>query len=559
VPFHGRSVRGWVLGPADEVPERILPVTRSVSAVRVFDRELLSVARWVSERYVAPLAAVLGRLAPPRVAGEESETQAPDRGPVRGFATRAGILESYRRGAELLEALGEDHASRPSAFVLRPAPEHEQHVAVEAVAACLRSGRRALVLVPEADPVPATALAIADAVGSACGLFLGGSKRDRYRAWLQIRAGAFDVVVATRPGVFAPLKHLGLIYVSRESHPAHREDRSPYYHVRDVALARARAVGAVCVQAALCPSSEAAGSGGVDVRPDGRWWPPVEVVRPGPEGRAPGLVRALKLARKAFVLSPLRGAGVAAMCRTCGSPAACGVCGGLLRLEEGVVRCTVCEAPGRCAVCSGTTFGVRRGGAERVEAWASPIAGVPVRRVRRGETPRLPADGEVLVGGPEDVHDLGPGGCDLVAVLDADLAGRRPGLSALERSLSTWFEAVAWARPDGRAIIQATKPGDVPVQALVRGNPDRFHRFERERRAAAGFPVGAAVFRVAGSDALEPPLAAFEPITLLVTAAGSGTVCLLALEPGRVPAFGRRVRELAAEGIVTRVEAEPHL
>jgi primosomal protein N' (replication factor Y) len=313
------------------------------------------------------------------------------------------------------------------------------------------------------------------------------------------------------------------------------------------------------VLSALCPSSEAVASGAVEVRPDGRLWPPVQVVRPGPEGRAPGLVRALKTATKAFVLSPLPGAGVAAVCRTCGSPAACGVCGGLLRLSEGLVRCTVCEAPGRCAVCSGTSFGVRRGGAERVEAWASRVAGVPVRRLRHGEAPRLPGDGEVLVGGPEDVHDLGAGDCDLVAVLDADLAGRRPGLSALERSLATWFEAVAWARPDGRAIVQATKPGDAAVQALVRGNPDRFHRQERDRRAAAGFPVGAAVFRVAGSQTLEAQLAALEPITILVTGAGSGTVCLLALEPGRVPAFGRRVRELAAEGIVTRVEAEPHL
>jgi primosomal protein N' (replication factor Y) (superfamily II helicase) len=560
VPFHGRSVRGWILGPADEVPDRILPVTRVVSAVRMFDPELLSVARWVSERYVAPLAAVLGRLTPPRVAGEEDGAHAPDRRPVQGPATHAaGILETYRGGGDLLEALRGARGSQPPAFVLRPAPEHEQRVAVEAVVACLGAGRRALVLVPEADPVPATAVAIAEAVGSTCVLFLGGSKRDRYRTWLRIRDGAHDVVVATRPGVFAPLVGLGLIYVSRESHPAHREDRSPYYHVRDVALARARVTGAVCVQAALCPSSEAAASDAMQVRPDGRWWPPVEVVRPGPEGRAPGLIRALKTTRKAFVLSPLPGAGVAAVCRSCGSPAACGVCGGLLRLEEGIVRCAVCEAPGRCAVCSGTTFGVRRGGAERVEAWASRVAAVPVRRLRRGDTARLPDDGEVLVGGPEDVHDLGTGGCDLVAVLDADLAARRPGLSALERSVSTWFEAVAWARPEGRAIVQATRPGDAPVQALVRGNPDRFHRQERDRRAAAGFPVGAAVFRVAGSGDLEPQLAALEPITLLVTGSGSATVCLLALEPGRVPAFGRRVRELAAEGIVTRVEAEPHL
>jgi hypothetical protein len=89
--------------------------------------------------------------------------------------------------------------------------------------------------------------------------------------------------------------------------------------------------------------------------------------------------------------------------------------------------------------------------------------------------------------------------------------------------------------------------------------PDRFWIRERERRAAAGFPVGACVFRVIGAPALEDALAAHEPITALVTTLGDRAVCLLALEPGRVPAFGRAMRDLAARGVVERVEAEPHL
>ncbi len=71
VPFHGRSVRGWVLEATRDVPARMLDVTKAVSPVRFFDADLLGLARWVSERYVAPLATVLGRMAPPRVASEE--------------------------------------------------------------------------------------------------------------------------------------------------------------------------------------------------------------------------------------------------------------------------------------------------------------------------------------------------------------------------------------------------------------------------------------------------------------------------------------------------------
>jgi primosomal protein N' (replication factor Y) (superfamily II helicase) len=555
VPFHGRAVRGWVLGPTDDLPPRMLAVKKVVSPERVFDGELLGLARWVSERYVAPLAAVLARLAPPRVAGEEGrQREVPDA--VQGPPPTPAVLASYRGGPELIAGAG---SGRFVAAVLRPAPEDEVDGTIELVGGALAAGRRAIVVVPEAAPVPATAAALVETFGDRAALYLGGSKRARYRMWLDIAAGRYDVVVGTRPAVFAPIPGLGAIVVSRESHPAHREDRAPYYHVRDVALARGRLAGLTVALSAICPSSEAAALGMPEVTPTGRRWVPVEVVKPGPEGRAPRLVQGLRTARRAFIYSPLPGYGIAAVCRTCGEPAACAACGGLLRSEEGRIRCVVCEAPGRCRNCAGTTFGVRRGGQERVEEWAAGVATAAVARLGVDDVPRLPADGEVLIGGPDDVRDLGPGGLDLVAVLDADLAGRRPGLAARERAVTTWMEAIAWARPGGRAIVQASRANDPSVQALVQGNPRRFHGDEARRRAEAGFPVGSAVFRVAGTTGFEAELDRFEPSALLVSELRDQTVCLLALDPRRGPEFGRAIREMAARDLVTRVEAEPHL
>jgi primosomal protein N' (replication factor Y) len=443
--------------------------------------------------------------------------------------------------------------------VLRPAPEDESIAALELIAATLATGRAAILVVPEAAPVPATATAVAEALGDRVAMFLGGSKRARYRMWLDIAAGRYDVVIGTRPAVFAPLDRVGLIVVSRESHPAHREDRTPYYHVRDVALERARGTGAICVLSAIAPSSEAAALELPEVSPPGRRWVPVEIVKPGPEGRAPRLVHALREATRGFLFSPLPGYGIAAVCRSCGAPAACADCGGLLRLREGSIICVVCETPGRCRACGSATFGVRRGGRERVEEWAAGVARADVHRLADDEAPRLPGPGEIVIGGPDDVRDLGPGGLDLVAILDADLAERRPGLSARERAFTTWMEAIAWARPGGRAIVQASRANDAAVQSLVQGAPRRFHADESRRRAEAGFPVGSAVFRVAGSPGIETELERFEPYTLLVTSSGDQTVCLLALDPRRVPEFGRAAREMATCDRVSRVEAEPHL
>jgi len=578
VRFHGRRTRGWVLGPTGDVPSRLLPVDRLVSPVPVFDPGMLEVLRWVAERYVAPLATVIGRASPPRVASEDPAEHraawpAPGSPSLRHSSPHgaSSVLPGYRGAGALLRAIRDapgsgpgglsdpvaDGADRPTSFTLRPAPEDEAAVCVEAVAACLQAGRRALVLVPEADPVPATVTALEGAFGDRVVRFVGGDQRARYRTWLAIGSGRFDVVVATRPGVFAPLHDLGLVYVARASHPALREDRAPYYHVREVAQTLARVRGGVCVLAAACQSAETSALGLPAVTPSGRRWPAVEVVRPGAEGRAPRLLQALRTANRAFMYSPLPGYGVARVCRTCGRPASCATCGGTLRQASGEIRCVVCAAPGRCATCGGTTFGVVRGGSERVEEWAAQVASVPVRRAAR---PRLPdASGEILVGGPADVRDLGTADLDLVAVLDADLAARRPGMNAAERALTVWMEAVGWARPSGRAIVQASDPSDPAVQALVRGNPDRFLERERRRREEAGFPVDAAVFRVIGVEGLEAALEDLPLHTKLISTLGERTVCLLAVATRHVPAFGRTMRALAASGVVTRVEAEPHL
>jgi primosomal protein N' len=196
-----------------------------------------------------------------------------------------------------------------------------------------------------------------------------------------------------------------------------------------------------------------------------------------------------------------------------------------------------------------------------VEGWVSRSARVPVRRQVEGEAAHPVAHEEIVVGGADAVKDLGAGalGLDVVAILDADLAARRPGLFARERALATWMEVAAWASTSGRVIVQTRTPNDAAVQALVTGNPDRFHRAEIPRRTEAGFPPGAPVFRVAGSALLPRELEALPHSMLLATAVGDETLCLLALEAEDVPAFGRTVRDLAARGLVSRVEAEPHL
>lgn len=568
VPFHGRTVRGWVLGPTDDVPARTLPVRRVLSAVPLFDDRLLALYRWVAERYVVPLSVAIGRSHPPRVASEERPGSRDASKALKGSTgvTMPAVLDRYERGEDLAAAARNGSGS----FVVRPLADEETATCVEAVATALDGGRDAVVIVPEAEPIPHTARQVVDTFRPLAVLLVGGERRERYRAWLDVLDGRYRVVVGTRPAVFAPVRRLGLVWVHREAHPAHREERAPYHHVREVALARARLERAVCVLAGLSPSGEAAAMAEDErltrVQPprsvERSAAPLVEAVRPAAEDRSPRLTALLRRSGGAFLMVSRHGYGVVRVCRDCGHPVRCARCGGPVTVQAGVPVCVVCSATATCSNCGSTRFGVERGGTERLEEWAAGLTGLPVTRVDAGEEATPPAPGRVVVGTAAAVKDFGPRRVPLVAVLDPDRARRRAGLGAPEQALATWMEASAWAGPrdgGGRVLVQTGEPSDAAIQALIRWDPWHFHRAERGRRTDAGFPPGFPVFRVTGSPALADALGALEPVTLLTSAAEGQTVCLVTLRPNGVSRFRERVIEWAQQGTVARVEAEPQL
>jgi primosomal protein N' (replication factor Y) len=422
--------------------------------------------------------------------------------------------------------------------------------------------------VPEADPLPATAAAVLEAFGSEAVAFLGGDDRERYRTWLQIQASRFDVVVGTRPAVFAPLSGLGLLWVSREVHPGHREERSPYFHSSEVATARARLHGAACALASLAPSTETVAGidrGSIRVARPSRSLERasaalVETTPPEGEDRSARLGALLKRARSAALIVSRRGYGVARVCRSCGEPAACAFCRGPIVIERGKPTCRVCGRPGECAVCGNHTFGVERGGAERVAEWAARISPLPVEP-DAGDHP-VPGPGRVVVGTAATVKDVGRLDLDLVAILDPDRALARAGRHAGEQALATWMEAAAWAGPreaGGRVLVQTRRTGHPAIQALIRSEPVPFLRGEAALATEAGFPPGHPVFRISGGLGLEERLRQAGAASVLPTGDEKESLCLVAVPPDAFETFRREVRRLSVEGTVTRVDAEPQL
>ena len=130
-------------------------------------------------------------------------------------------------------------------------------VYLNAIDAALASGRSALLLVPEIALTPAMAGQFFSRFGDRVAILHSAfTDVERSEQWRRIRSGAAAVVVGTRSGVFAPVRNLGLIVVDEEHDGSYKQEETPRYNGRDVAIVRAQAAGACVVLGSATPSLE---------------------------------------------------------------------------------------------------------------------------------------------------------------------------------------------------------------------------------------------------------------------------------------------------------------
>ena len=130
-------------------------------------------------------------------------------------------------------------------------------VYLQAIAAELAAGRGAIVMVPEIALTPQTVGRFASRFGDRVAVLHSAlSDGERYDEWHRIRSGAARVVVGPRSAVWAPVRDLGLIVVDEEHETSYKQDETPRYHARDVAVLRGALEGAKVVLGSATPSLE---------------------------------------------------------------------------------------------------------------------------------------------------------------------------------------------------------------------------------------------------------------------------------------------------------------
>ena len=409
----------------------------------------------------------------------------------------------------------------------------------QAIAACLETGRSALLLVPEIALASQQEALLRARFGPGIAVFHSGlGAAERRAAFWRIRRGEARIVLGARSAVLAPVRDIGLVILDEEHDAAYKQDEAPRYHARQAAWFRARAAGAVMVLGSATPSLEAAHAAERQAltrlrlphRIAGRALPDVEIVdmRPllrayykdpardrgrGPLILAPTLETALRetvaAGRQALVLLNRRGYGGRMGCLRCGEIIECRRCGVAFTLHRrgSLAVCHGCgigmAPPEACPACGGDVLRSEGFGTERVEEEVSRL--LPDVRVARFDRDTTRARGShaqtldafregairVLVGTQMIAKGHDFPAVTLVGVVAADGGLGAPDFRAAERTFQLLTQVAGRAgrgEDPGRVVIQTMKPDHYAVSAAARQDYPAFAAVEAEMRRRFRYP-----------------------------------------------------------------------
>jgi primosomal protein N' (replication factor Y) len=127
---------------------------------------------------------------------------------------------------------------------------------IKTIEQTIKKGKTAIVMLPEIALTTQTIQRFSARFDRIAVMHSGLTAPQRNTQWHKIKSGEADVVIGARSAVFAPLANLGLIVVDEEHEPSYKQDTTPRYHGRDVAIKRAQLCNAHCVLGSATPSLE---------------------------------------------------------------------------------------------------------------------------------------------------------------------------------------------------------------------------------------------------------------------------------------------------------------
>ena len=413
-------------------------------------------------------------------------------------------------------------------------------VYLAAMQRALDRGLSSILLVPEIGLTPQTAGLLDAAFGQKVALLHSAlTPEERSEQWRRIRRGDAPIVVGTRSAIFAPAPNLGLILVDEEHDQSYKQEETPRYNARDVAVVRAKLTGAVVVMGSATPSLESwhnAERGKytrIELRDRvmNRPLPEVELIDMRREFQESGrdeifsrslidqTKAALERGEQALILLNRRGYSFAVMCRACGEKLDCQNCAIALTHHKAAsedlaevrvgqrLECHYCgyrrTVPARCPKCdSEHLFYIGAGSQQGEERLHEIFPGARIGRMDRdtvrgrGDLERLLArlhSGEInllvgtqMIAKGHDIHSV-----TLVGVVGCDHALSMPDFRAAERVFQLITQVSGRAgRGDlpGRVVVQTYYPDHYAILAASAHDYRAFVQREEKYRRWMHYP-----------------------------------------------------------------------
>ncbi len=406
------------------------------------------------------------------------------------------------------------------------------------IARALEQNRAALMLVPEIALTPAVRALFISRFGREVAVLHSALARgERHQAWWRAANSEARVVLGTRSAVFAPVPNLGLVIVDEEHDASYKQDETPRYHGRDVAVVRARLAGALCVLGSATPSLESYSNAErgkyalarLAQRVAGRPLATVEVVDMRAEFRQTfskiPISRRLQseietqLARReqTIILHNRRGYSWYLLCRSCGQSPECVNCSISLTYHRAEHRliCHYCgysiPVPSRCPACQSEFIYYVGEGTEKIEDKFREL--FPTARVERldRDVARRAGHFERVLGrfrrGEIDIligtqlvskgHDFP--GVTLVGVVSADQGLRLPDFRAAERTFQLLTQVAGRSgrgTTPGRVLVQTFYPEHYAIRLAADQNYEGFFAKEMRFRRMMRYPPVTALARI---------------------------------------------------------------
>ena len=415
--------------------------------------------------------------------------------------------------------------------------------------AVLETGRSAILLVPEIGLTPAVAADLHQIFSDEVAILHSAlSDKERAQQWHRIKSGDARMVVGTRSAVFAPVADLALIIVDEEHDSSYKQEETPRYHARDIAVVRAKMANAVVVLGSATPSLESYFNAKKNKyallelpdRVEQRPLPEVEIIDMRQEFQETGHEQVIsrKLAaeikerferkEQVMVLLNRRGYSPVVLCRTCGKTLECQNCAIALthHKREHKMICHYCgytaPVPKACVHCGSEYVYFLGTGSEKLEELLhgmfpqARIARLDRDTVRGHEdferTLNALSEGELdLLVGTQMIakgHDIH--GVTLVGVVGADSALGLPDFRAAERTFQLLTQVAGRAgrgQSPGKVILQTYFQDHYAVQYAARHDFTGFYDKELRFRSWMHYPPYSALANVLiRSDKLDEAL-----------------------------------------------------